>query len=217
MSQRIETNYLHLNPRDSAKSKPVVTLASYPWRYRSTRLLRLETGKYAKCCWEKSEERPADKNPWGKYLGSRANGEFLPLDKSQSKHPERTPPRSQIPVDADWTGPTHQRYLLSVAEDRSIDACVFSSLPVRGPGVRDLPPTSVHAYKSRQSQIPSGGLSRGGREGAMVNPRGRAALTPAKGILLPTCKWSAFIVRKESAVWICEVGIETKNKRKRYE
>lgn len=99
--QRVETNDLHLNSRDSGLSKPVVTPASYPRCYRSTRRFCLRTGKYAKCCSKKSEERPADKNSWGD-IWDRENEEFLSLDKSQSKHPE-SPPRSQIPVDADWT------------------------------------------------------------------------------------------------------------------
>jgi len=52
------------------------------------------------------------------------------------------------------TGPAHQRYLLSAGG--SIYRCVDILIPP----VRDLSPTSVHAYKSRQSRIPSDGLSR---------------------------------------------------------
>lgn len=88
----------------------------------------------------------------GRYLGSRTNEEFLSLDKSQGKHPETS---------STFSNPC-RRWLdelisdiYCLPKDRSIDAWISSFH-----SVRDLPPTSVHAYKSRQSRIPSDGLSR---------------------------------------------------------
>lgn len=83
------------------------------------------------------------------------------------------------------------------------------------------PPTSVHAYKSRQSRIPGGGLSRwswaavgwpkrapqGDRATQPIEPLDRewrderiAREGQRRGLLQsrdPTCKWCAFIVSKE--------------------
>jgi len=69
------------------------------------------------------------------------------------------------------TGPAHQRYLPSARESiyRRADAFLFpTATPVRpGRGLR------VCAYKSRQSRIPGGGLSRGG--GGAVHHGGGSA------------------------------------------
>lgn len=135
----------------------------------------------------------------GRYLG--LNEEFLSFDKSQSKHSE-APPRSQIPVDADWT-----------SSSAIFTVCRRIDLSMRGYPRSTLYATyhlRLYMHINRDNR---GSLATAYRARGVVEPTGtRGTLVPSKGILLPTCKWSAFIVRKESAVWICEVEIETKKK-----
>lgn len=151
----------------------------------------------------------------GKYPTSNCRG-FLPLDKSQGKHP-KPPVRPQIPVDADWTSSSA---IFTVC--RRIDLSMRERLvpPRARRESRAWPrPTSMRAYKSRQSRIPGGGLSRRRpREEWWQSPRGCSA---CEGSFVSArvgdsaCKWSTFIVRRERPVWICEVENETKVERER--
>jgi len=142
---------------------------------------------------------------------------FVPLDKSQSKHP-KPPPRPQIPVDADWTSSSA---IFTVCRRIDLYRCVdvpFHLKCVRGSRVRT---TDYHlrlclhinrdnrgspeaAYRARGPP----GMAAGVHGGCVVLAprrefRSRARTLHANGRRL---LW------ENSAVWICEVGNETKRK-----
>ena len=92
-----------------------------------------------------------------KYPTSNGRG-FLPLDKSQGKSTLNLLRVLKSP--STLTGPAHQRYLLSDGRiDLSMRKCLVPS-DVRENRERDHGLRLCIAYKSRQSLIPGGGLSR---------------------------------------------------------
>lgn len=138
----------------------------------------------------------------GKYTVPNGRG-FVPLDKSQSKHPKR-PPRPQIPVDADWTSSSA---IFTVCRRidlyRCVDAPFHSVGCVRGPRARA---TAYHLrlymHINRDNRGSPEAAYRAGAFGdGCRSSRGLCGVRPAKGISLPredpACKWSAFIVRKQ--------------------
>lgn len=110
---------------------------------------------------------------------------FLPLDKSQGKHPE-PPPRFQIPIDADWTGPAHQRYLLSAGG--SIYRCVDILVP-SGTRYENLECATYHLRLymdiNRDNRGSLATAYRAGGEGGGGGVRERAALHPCEGNFAP--------------------------------
>lgn len=128
----------------------------------------------------------------GKYQTSNGRG-FLPLDKSQGKHPKPSP-HPQIPVDADWTSSSA---IFTVC--RRIDLLMRKRLvPL---GVRENRERGhglglcMHINRDNRGSPGAAYRVGDGRGGGKVHEDARLA----KGVLRrdSTCKWFAFIVRRE--------------------
>jgi len=160
---------------------------------------------------KKSEERP-----WksaGKYSTSNGRG-FLPLDKSQGKHP-KPPPRPQIPVDADdWTSSSTiftvcRRIDLSMRE-RLVPPDARENWE-RGHGLR----LCVHI--NRDNRRSPGAAYRVGDPGGMATES-----TGMLGLRREFCSRAGTLhangsrlLWEERVIWICEVENKTQKKRER--
>lgn len=137
-----------------------------------------------------------EEDPRGGGYSASSGGGFLPLDKSQGKHPG-FPTRPQIPVDADWTS-SSAIFTVCRRIDLSTRGCPRPCLawPARlcMHINRDNRGSPGAAYRTGGPRVAAESTS--GDGSARRSPcKDEGSLAPPRGDL--ACKWSAFIVRKE--------------------